>query len=123
MNIGSAICLARKNLGITRKALAEKVGLSPSAITRIENGERGLPLQTAQEIAQALGLRLSQLVIIAESILKPEDEIRALQSKLLLSIQPIFNQETSAIPASNQHPAKPHRSRHPAKTLSRTTTR
>lgn len=110
MNIGSAINLARKNLGFSKKELAERVRLSPSAITRIENDERGLPLKTAQEIAQALGLRLSQLVIIAESILEPENEIKMLQSKLLLSVQPILSQENpTTSPGSKQ--SSPKRSR------------
>jgi len=122
MNIGSAISLARKNLGFTKKELAEKVGLSPSAITRIENDERGLPLQTAQEIAKALGLRLSQLVIIAESILEPTDEIKELQRKLLLSVQPILNQKKPmALPTSKPTTPKRSRSKPPAKELHRAT--
>lgn len=120
MNIGSAISLARKNLGFTKKELSEKVGLSASAITRIENDERGLPLQTAQEIAKALGLRLSQLVTIAESILEPEDEIKELQRKLLLSVQPILNRK-KPIASSTSKSAAPKRSRSksPAKELHR----
>lgn len=92
MNIGSAICLARKNLGFTKKEFADKVGLSPSTITRIENGERSMSLQVTQDIASALGFKLSQLITIAESILKPEDEIKDLKRKLLLSVQPILSQ-------------------------------
>ena len=116
MRIGSAISLARNNLGLTKKELAENIGLSPSAITRIEKGERSLSLQTAQDIARALGLRLSQLVTIAESILKPEDEIKELQRKLLLSIQPILSQRS----AKNPRPRNPAaRKRSSSKPLAR----
>lgn len=116
MNIGLAICLARKNLGLTKKELAEKVKLSPSAITRIESGERGLSLQASQDIARVLGFRLSQLVTIAESIHKPEDEIKDLQRKLLLSVQPILSQcKPKALPkakrtssSSSKPLTKPH---------------
>jgi len=92
MNIGSAICITREYRNLTKKALADKVGLSPSAITRIEKEERGISLKTAQNIADALELKLSQLVTIAEIVLVPENEIKNLQSDLLLSIQPIFTQ-------------------------------
>ncbi|MGC2457934.1 MAG: helix-turn-helix transcriptional regulator [Gallionellaceae bacterium] len=107
MNIGSAICLARKNLGLSKKELAKRVGISPSAITRIENGDRSLSLKVAQDIAKVLGFRLSQLVTIAESILKPEDEIKELQRKLLLSVQPILNQgKTKKMPTPTQNAPK-----------------
>ncbi len=91
MKIGLAIRLARKNIDLSGKDLAKRTGLSPSAITRIEKDQRGISLQTAQKIAKALGLRLSQLVFVAESIQHPEDEIKRLQRELLLSVQPILN--------------------------------
>lgn len=91
MKIGLAIRLARKNIDLSGKELANKIGLSPSAITRIEKDQRGISLQTAQKIAKALGLRLSQLVFVAESILQPENEIKRLQRELLFSVQPILN--------------------------------
>ena len=68
MNIGSAISLARTNAKLTRKELAKRTGLSPSSITRIEKEERQITIQTAKGLAEALGLRLSQLVVLAESI-------------------------------------------------------
>lgn len=91
MKIGLAIRLARKNIDLSGKELAKRTGLSPSAITRIEKDQRGISLQTAQKIAKALGLRLSQLVFVAESFQHPENEIRRLQRELLLSVQPILN--------------------------------
>ena len=93
MNIGLAIKLARENLGFTRKNLAKKSELSQSTITRIENGERSLSLESAQNIAGALGLHLSQLVAIAEAIFEPENEMKKLQGRLLLAVQPILIQK------------------------------
>lgn len=92
MNIGSAINLARTNAKLTRKELAERTGLAPSSITRIEKEERQITVQTAKALAEALGLRLSQLVILAESIRDPEDRIKKMQRDLYLSVQPIFAQ-------------------------------
>lgn len=90
MKIGLAIKLARKNLHLTVKALAYKVGLSPSTIKQIESGEGNLSLQTVQSIAKALEFRISQLVTIAESILEPKNETKRLQRRLLLAVQPIL---------------------------------
>ncbi len=90
MKIGLAIKLARKNLHLTVNALADQVGLPPSTIKQIESGEGNLSLQTIQGIAKALGFRISQLVTIAESILEPKNEIKRLQRRLLLAVQPIL---------------------------------
>ncbi len=96
MNIGLAIKLARENLGFTRKDLAGKTRLSPSMITRIEKGERVPSLLVAMHISKALGFHFSQLLTIAESVFEPDNEIKNLQGKLLLSIQPILAQVRSA---------------------------
>jgi len=88
-NIGLAISIARKNLKLSKKNLADGSGVSPSFITKIENG-RSMSFEVAQKIATALGLKLSQLLTIAESITNPENEIKDLQRKLLLSVQPIL---------------------------------
>ena len=103
MHIGSAINLARTNAELTRKQLAERTGLSPSSITRIEKEERQITVQTAKALAEALGLRLSQLVALAESIRDPEDRIKQLQRDLYLSVQPFFAQR-GILPG--QRPAK-----------------
>lgn len=92
MKIGPAIKLARENLNLTKDALAGKVGLPSTTIVQIENDADGLTLQNTQSIAKALGLRISQLVTIAESILDPGNEIRMLQRRLLLAVQPILAQ-------------------------------
>ncbi len=90
MNLGAAITLARKNLKWSKRDLAIRASLSPSTITRIENGDQGIPLRTAKAIAEALGLKLWQLMIVAESVDEPLNEIKSLQQKLVLASQPYF---------------------------------
>ena len=48
----------RKELGITQKELAEKIGRERTYINRIEKGETDLQLSSFIRIASALGLRL-----------------------------------------------------------------
>lgn len=90
MKIGLAIKLARQNLGLTETQLGEKVELSSSVITQIENNEFNPTLRNVQDLARTLGLKISQLITIAESIHEPSDEMKMLQRGLLLSVQPIL---------------------------------
>lgn len=91
-NIGPAIKLARENVGLTEQELAVRTELLPSDITQIEGGA-GIPsLLTTQKIAKALGLRISQLGTIADSIREPKNDLRMLQRRLLLSTQQILVQ-------------------------------
>ena len=48
----------RAALGLTQQELAERVGTSHSAISRIESGRHRTSVATLQRVAQALGLRL-----------------------------------------------------------------
>ncbi len=47
----------RMELGLTQKELAERVGTSHSAISRIESGQHKTKPETLQRLAHALGLR------------------------------------------------------------------
>lgn len=92
MKIGPAIKLSRENVGLTEQELAVRAELLPSDIIRIEDGS-GIPsLLTIQKIAKVLGLQISQLVTIADSILDPTNGIKMLQRRLLLSTQQILVQ-------------------------------
>ena len=44
--------------GISRKSLAERLGVSPSQVTRVLGGRANLTLQTISEYAAAIGLSL-----------------------------------------------------------------
>ncbi|HXF73413.1 MAG TPA: helix-turn-helix transcriptional regulator [Actinomycetota bacterium] len=64
--LGRAVQVARTELGMTRKELAQRAGLSYAHVADIETG-RGLPSMTAVNlIAQALGMSLSELLARAE---------------------------------------------------------
>ena len=47
----------RMELGLTQEQLAERMGTSHSAISRIESGQHGTSVQTLQRLAEALEMR------------------------------------------------------------------
>jgi len=55
--IGRQVVRRRKQLGLTRAALAERVGISEAQISKLERG--GLPFRNAllAQFAQALGVK------------------------------------------------------------------
>ncbi len=65
--IGSLFHRRRKELGLTQEQLGEKVGVSKSEISKIENG-RGLTFSTINKLADALG-------VSAEIELKPKNPV------------------------------------------------
>jgi ribosome-binding protein aMBF1 (putative translation factor) len=58
----------RKAKGLSRAILAADAGLHQTYIGLLERAERSPNLDTAQAIAKALGVSLSQLVIEAEKV-------------------------------------------------------
>lgn len=47
--------------GVTRYAIAKRAGIAPIVLARIADGERGMKLETAERIADALGFDLTLL--------------------------------------------------------------
>ncbi len=90
MIIGKAIKIARENIGITRKTLAELSNLSPSAITRIEKDERDVTLHTLESVANGLGLKVSELMIVAESVRDKQNEMKQIGREIVLVAQPLL---------------------------------
>ena len=66
--IGLAVKRHRVHLEhLEQKELAAKAGISQGAVSLIENGERS-SLASLEKIALALGYKLSDLILMAESI-------------------------------------------------------
>ena len=62
MSIGENIKYIRKSKGLTQKELAEKIGVTDSAITKYEKGDREPNWKTLNKIAEALGVTINDLV-------------------------------------------------------------
>ena len=66
MGIGNLIKLRRTELGMSQEELAEKCGYTNrSTISRIESGNRDIPVKQLQKIASALGMDAEDLVVEA----------------------------------------------------------
>jgi transcriptional regulator with XRE-family HTH domain len=61
-DLGQRIAAHRSQLGLSQTAVAERAGLAPSYLSRIENGKIYPTMPTAQKIATALRVPLSELL-------------------------------------------------------------
>lgn len=57
------IARARERCDMTQKQLAKALGTTQSVISRIENGDQNMTLETLGRLAEALGLELVPLLI------------------------------------------------------------
>lgn len=69
---GGFISQCRKELGLTQKELADKIGVSDKAVSRWETGKNYPDIELLETIADVLGVTVSEL-ICGEKI--PKDEI------------------------------------------------
>ena len=65
--LGRTIKVIRTDLGVERRELAARAGISYSYLTEIENGNKPPSSAVLAPIASALGLRMSQLIDAAEA--------------------------------------------------------
>ena len=74
---GTRVRQIRKQFNLSQARLAEKAGLSPKYISDIELGKKGVSLDTADKIAAAFDLPLSD--ILKEQSTESVDLIAAMQ--------------------------------------------
>ena len=60
--VGAALRAARLQRSLSQSALARLAGVSPSAISQAERGQRGLSLETVLELATKLNITLDELL-------------------------------------------------------------
>jgi transcriptional regulator with XRE-family HTH domain len=60
--IAGRIKLTRKNLGMTKRELAEKMGLHETSIAKYELGKVDFPVSRIRELAEILGVTESWLL-------------------------------------------------------------
>jgi transcriptional regulator with XRE-family HTH domain len=64
--LGWAVRRLRFEAGLTQNALAQRAGLHPSRVSRIENGRDNPRWGTVRRIADGLGVSLKELATVAE---------------------------------------------------------
>ena len=65
--IGKRIDKIRKDVGISQKELAEKIGVTPSEITYIKRGKRKISLLLLIKIAKVLDVSVDYLIGISKN--------------------------------------------------------
>jgi len=78
--LGRTIKVLRTDLGLRRRELAERAGISYSYITEIENGNKPPSASVLDPIATALGVRMSELMHMAEGRMDAQSNERNLPS-------------------------------------------
>lgn len=66
MNIGETINKLREERRWTQEELAARANITAANISRIENGKHGPSMQLLESLAHAFGLKIYQLIAIAE---------------------------------------------------------
>ena len=60
-NFGKQMKAIRKDKGLTQEQLAEKIGIHPTYVGKIENGKSNLSLLMLFKISRAVDVRLSEI--------------------------------------------------------------
>lgn len=66
--VGRAIKRLRRARGLSLDDVAARVGISPSFLSRLENGQRELTLATMTALAQAVGVTMAELVTVSDAL-------------------------------------------------------
>lgn len=66
--LGTAVQLLRSRAGLSQAALAGRVGLTTSTLSRIEGGQTNPKYGTVRKLAATLGVSLTELATLAESL-------------------------------------------------------
>lgn len=75
--LGRTIMVRRTDLGIKRRELAERAKISYSYLTEIENGNKPASPTILGPLAEALGMRMSDLTQAAEARMDAQEELSA----------------------------------------------
>lgn len=62
IDLGSRIKKHRQEAGMSQETLAEKAGISPNTVSRIEGGLMAMSVKTFQKLVQVLGLDANELL-------------------------------------------------------------
>ena len=62
IEVGAKIARLRDERGVAQRRLAAEIGLDPSALSRVESGERGLAVSELVTIAEFLDVSMDELL-------------------------------------------------------------
>jgi transcriptional regulator with XRE-family HTH domain len=62
LELGRRLANHRRRLNLTQEALADRLGITPSGLARIETGRTDIPFSRLQQIAEALGVEVKEIL-------------------------------------------------------------
>jgi transcriptional regulator with XRE-family HTH domain len=83
--LGARIKELRKKLNYTQEQFAEKIGVAPRHISRIENGVNTPSVETLEKIAIVLGVEIKDLFNFQH--LKSENHLKEEMEEIIKSLQ------------------------------------
>lgn len=93
IQIGLAVKSARLASGWSAKQLAERSGLSATALSKIESGRQTLTLVQADACCSTLGIRIDHLVALAREVAPIASESATLRDRLRHDLR-VLEQQT-----------------------------
>lgn len=90
MNIGEAIKKMRASVGLSQKELAERAGISATAVCNIEKGHSFPSKETIQAICDAIGIPVSWLLFSSITEEDVPEEKRAIFNALREPMMKVF---------------------------------
>jgi transcriptional regulator with XRE-family HTH domain len=61
--LGKNLRQARERAGLTQEVVAERSGVHPTEVSRIESGKRDPRIATVEALAEAVGVSVSDLLV------------------------------------------------------------
>ena len=77
MDYGRAIRVVRSVHGLSQRQIADRIGVSPSHLSLIENGKRDPSLKLLEEIAGCLAVPMHLLALLASDVGNVDDPKQA----------------------------------------------
>jgi len=116
--LGRAIAVQRVHLGLKRKDLAEKAGLSYPYISELENGGKEPSAKALRQIADALEMGVADLIAMGEQYQEANDDGAdqriAMSTVAALSAPPHRAERGNAVTGGAPAPAAPFEPPQPA---------
>ena len=100
--IGETLKRTRNIYGMTASKISAALGISPSYLSEIENGKKQPSLELLEKYSNIYGIRLSSLILLAESIEEAKQKkdgsafIRQLMVNLINGMSSSMGDEISA---------------------------
>lgn len=90
MKMGETLKRLRLIYGYKATELSEKINISPSYLSEIENGKKQPSLELLETISNLYGIKLSSLIMITEEVEdnkgKTNDIVKKLMNNLILNM-------------------------------------